>query len=98
MFHLIAFGLCLAMYFLPSILAHQKHNFAAIFLVNLFLGWTVIGWIVALIWAMTTPAPVPVYAQPNCSVCRAPIHAGQNFCPGCGRPLAWPGGTRVSGT
>jgi hypothetical protein len=28
-------------------------NLAAIFLLNFFLGWSVIGWIVAVIWAIT---------------------------------------------
>lgn len=28
---------------------------AAIFVVNLFLGWTLIGWVVALAWAVTKP-------------------------------------------
>jgi hypothetical protein len=39
--------------FLPSILARQKEHFVAILLINIFLGWTVIGWIAALIWALT---------------------------------------------
>lgn len=41
------------MYFLPSIiaLARSKRDILAIFLLNLFLGWSVIGWVVALIWA-----------------------------------------------
>ena len=39
-------------YFLPSILGHSKHGSNGIFLLNLFFGWTVIGWIVALIWAL----------------------------------------------
>ena len=47
------FGLGFFMYFLPSIiaLARSKHDILAIFLLNLFLGWSVIGWIVALVWA-----------------------------------------------
>jgi hypothetical protein len=42
-------------YFIPSIiaLARSHHNGFAIFLTNLLLGWTLIGWIVALIWACT---------------------------------------------
>jgi hypothetical protein len=39
-------------YFIPSIVAHNKRNFGAIFVLNLFLGWTGIGWLGALIWAM----------------------------------------------
>lgn len=47
------FGIPLLMYFLPSIiaLARSKRDLLAIFLLNLFLGWSVIGWIVALVWA-----------------------------------------------
>lgn len=98
MFHLIAFGICMALYFLPSIVGRHKYNFPAIFILNLLLGWTVIGWIVALIWALTADSPPAFPARPCCSVCRTPIRAGQNFCPGCGRPLAWSHGTQPSGT
>lgn len=42
-------------HFLPTIiaLARGHHNGFAIFLTNLLLGWTVIGWVIALIWACT---------------------------------------------
>jgi len=44
-----------AIYFIPSIMAnqHNKENKNAIFIVNLFLGWTFIGWVIALCWANT---------------------------------------------
>lgn len=47
------FGIPMLMYFLPSLiaLARSKRDLLAIFLLNLFLGWSVIGWIVALVWA-----------------------------------------------
>jgi len=40
----------LALYFLPGIVAHGRDlkNTTAIFLLNLFLGWTLVGWVVAL--------------------------------------------------
>jgi hypothetical protein len=99
MFHLIAFGLCIGLYFLPSIIGREKRNFPAIFILNLLLGWTVIGWIVALIWALTAePAMVIAQAQPMCSVCRTPIRPGQHYCAGCGSPLSWPHTTPASGT
>lgn len=41
----------LILYFLPSIVGHEKKNADAILILNLFLGWTLIGWIVALVWA-----------------------------------------------
>jgi hypothetical protein len=42
----------LAFYFLPAILAWSKSDFWAIFALNLFLGWTLLGWVVALAWAL----------------------------------------------
>jgi hypothetical protein len=49
------FVISLALYFLPTIVAvvRKKRNTLAIFLLNLFLGWTFIGWVVALVWAAT---------------------------------------------
>jgi hypothetical protein len=40
------------------------HEPTAITLLNLFLGWTFIGWIIALIWAIAAPAPYLVYMRP----------------------------------
>ena len=56
------FGLPFLLYFLPSIiaLARSKRDLLAIFLLNFFLGWSVIGWIVALVWAAKNDAPVMV--------------------------------------
>lgn len=39
-------------YFFPSFLGLFKPDRWAIFALNLLLGWTVIGWIVALVWAL----------------------------------------------
>jgi len=43
-----------ALYFIPSIVANnRKHKqFTAIFILNLFFGWTFIGWVAALIWSV----------------------------------------------
>jgi Superinfection immunity protein len=40
-------------YFLPSIVASSRshHQFGAILVLNLFLGWTFIGWVIALAMA-----------------------------------------------
>ena len=40
-------------YFLPTIIGIRKRNASAILVLNLLLGWTFIGWVVALVWAMT---------------------------------------------
>ena len=44
----------LVLYFVPTIVAELRkhHNTLAIGAVNLFLGWTVIGWVAALVWAL----------------------------------------------
>ena len=41
----------IGIYFLPSIVGYIKKNANAICILNLFLGWTFIGWVVALVWA-----------------------------------------------
>ena len=43
------------MYFLPTViaLARGHHNSFAIFLTNLIFGWTIIGWLITLIWSTT---------------------------------------------
>jgi hypothetical protein len=45
----------LILHFIPTLIALLRghDNTFAIFLTNLLLGWTVIGWIVALIWSFT---------------------------------------------
>lgn len=49
----------LALYMLPTIVgaARQRHNLLAIGVLNLLLGWTLIGWVVALVWALTANPP-----------------------------------------
>jgi fucose permease len=40
-------------YFMPTIIAlmRDKHGAGVVALVNFFLGWTVIGWLLAFVWA-----------------------------------------------
>jgi T4 superinfection immunity protein len=56
------FGFGFVIYFLPTIVALVRHkrNTLPVFLLNLFLGWTLIGWIIALVWASTVDVPAPV--------------------------------------
>jgi hypothetical protein len=41
------------LYLLPTLVAvsNKKRNMAAVAVLNIFLGWTFLGWIVALVWA-----------------------------------------------
>ena len=51
---LILFLIVLAVliYFFPSVVARKKENFKAIFVLNFFLGWSFLGWVIALVWAV----------------------------------------------
>lgn len=48
----------LVAYFVPTIVAliRGKSNAGAIFVLNLLLGWSLIGWVVALVWAVSNQA------------------------------------------
>lgn len=52
----IQIALAGVIYLLPTIIVAIRgaNNGCAIFLTNFFLGWTLIGWIVALIWALAS--------------------------------------------
>lgn len=65
---LIMLAIAIPLYFLPAIIAGCRGKVsgtAGVVLLNIFLGWTVIGWWVALIWAFTgrTAADVRLEAQ-----------------------------------
>ena len=55
MINFILFLVGLVIYFLPSLIAKDKKDATTIFLVNLFTGWTFIGWVASFIWALVTP-------------------------------------------
>lgn len=44
------------LYFLPSIVAAKRNhkNMMPVFLFNFFLGWTFLGWVVALVWSFAS--------------------------------------------
>lgn len=52
---LVFFGLGVFLYFLPAFIAFRRehHNRMAILILNIFLGWTFLGWVAALIWSFT---------------------------------------------
>ena len=75
------------LYFLPTIIAHKKPNFLGVFLLNFFLGWTVIGWFAALIWGIAAaPYPEVVVHHGYCCGCGTALQAA--YCPQCGRAFA----------
>ncbi len=48
-----------AAYLFPALVAagRKHHNGNAITALNVLLGWTFIGWVVALVWSLTAPSP-----------------------------------------
>ena len=50
-----------ALYFLPAIIAGSRShvNAGAITVLNLLLGWTLIGWVAALVWSFTNNVQLP---------------------------------------
>lgn len=81
------------LYFLPAIIGRDKRDAAGIFLLNLFLGWTVIGWVIALIWACAAEPYVPVRlvtvssGARFCCQCGTVAYPGAHFCTACGRTV-----------
>ncbi len=60
--HFLLLGI--GLYFLPAIIAavRHTHNAMGILVLNLFLGWTIIGWLAALLLAILS-APYYVYCR-----------------------------------
>lgn len=66
----IVSGVAIALWltFLPTFIAYRRGhpNRVPILLVNLFLGWTLVGWVASLVWAciaLAEPAPVRGFAD-----------------------------------
>lgn len=55
LFTLFALVFLGALYFVPTIVAatRKHHNTPAVFVLNLLLGWTFIGWVAAMVWSVT---------------------------------------------
>ncbi|MCU0653584.1 MAG: superinfection immunity protein [Candidatus Pacebacteria bacterium] len=72
-FFALMFVLFLSVYFLPTLVAiiRGKRNIGAIFVLNLLLGWSFIGWVLALVWALvrdTDPSNPAQSMQPPAQI------------------------------
>lgn len=72
---LVVFVLAIFVYFLPIVVAVNRHtmNAGAVGVVNVLLGWTVIGWIVALAMAAGGSTEEQVKARATVPAMAAPV-------------------------
>lgn len=59
----------LVVYFIPGAVAYARHHSRphVVLLFNLLIGWTLIGWVMTLVWAISNPeagiTPAPMGSQ-----------------------------------
>ena len=83
---IVVLVLCIGLYFLPYIVAasNKKQNRAAIGALNFFLGWTIVGWVAALVWAISKDASQPApQVHVNVPTQAPPLPGPQKKCPDC---------------
>ncbi len=72
----------LVIYVLPSLIAYKRGHgqIRMIVLVNLLAGWTILGWLLAMVWAWRDPDFVP---PPRTVIAQR----GNKICPECAETI-----------
>ncbi|HOW87751.1 MAG TPA: superinfection immunity protein [Candidatus Omnitrophota bacterium] len=91
----------LFVYFIPTSVASGKKQSTQVFVVNFFFGWSLIGWVIALVWALqpdeklgATPAELDVEVVQTtsgsvivCPQCKVKNHPQLRVCWKCKTPF-----------
>ena len=81
---LLVLVVSIGLYLLPTIQAisrGQPNTTAIIIIVNVALGWTLVGWVVAMVWAVKEPEPVIIASRPTTLAGEPP--RPMKTCPAC---------------
>ena len=67
MFTFIFLTILLMVYFMPTIVANclDRERTGIVFAINLLTGWTILGWVAALVLAVALPARVRPHMLPR---------------------------------
>lgn len=73
-------------YLLPTwVVCYRRHpSQLAIFALNLLAGWTVVGWLIAIIWSLSGASSPRTIACPHCA---EQIQPKAKICRFCGLPV-----------
>lgn len=87
----VASALAAFLYFLPWVIAVERRATTAngIILLDVLAGWTFIGWVVALVWAVSAPtsgseqSESALPATKRCPECAEEVQAAAKICRFC---------------
>ena len=90
-FLLLIMAVSLFFYFIPALVAADRKNpnTTAIFILNLLLGWSLIGWVVALVWACSGESKKGAVGgiKYSCPYCDEEIRPAAIKCKHCGSDI-----------
>lgn len=83
--------LAVVFYFLPALIADKRKaaSKVAITWINVIFGWTILGWIAALVWAVADAPARPEIIRSidphlrDCPACYSKIDPRATICPHC---------------
>jgi hypothetical protein len=82
---LVMLAIGVAVYFLPLIIAVMRShpNAGALAVLNLLLGWTLLGWVGALVWSLLSRPQQATDAQSQAIAEKYGVSAKYRKCPEC---------------